>query len=338
MKPKETYFYELLIIDEAEKTDITSVKSLLMALSYSDRLWKKPQLKNSTIVDNTLSVSLDASIIQSSKSNEIAFKLLIESSNQMKLETFINSLVQHVKKKLLFSSIQIIKDGVAAAIVKKVEPLIEEADKIINDYLAKHETIKDVDWLVESSKELSEAKKIVESVRKVLAAITNEQGIKNKPLKVANKSSEPKNKTNEIPTLVLKKDIEAPKNSEIQEEIKKPTHVEVVEQKPVIIDVKPIEVANEVNSEPERIVKKDYSSEAFKMITEKELLEELKIAESTSNSFIDLKEFVNQVLAPKGFASGPTFSLARMMSGKGLVEIYDTKDATGMPVKAVKIQ
>ena len=74
------------------------------------------------------------------------------------------------------------------------------------------------------------------------------------------------------------------------------------------------------------------------MISEDDLLKELKMAESSSSSFIDLKVFVNEVLVPKGYASGPTFSLARMMSGKGLVSIYDTKDAQGMPTKAVKTQ
>lgn len=344
MKPKETYFYELLIIDEAAKTDIATVKSLLMALSYSDRLWKKPLVKNATITDSALSISLSASIVPLSKPNEAAFKLLIESANQEKLDTFINALVQHAKKKLLFSSIQVSKDGVAATIVKQVAPLIEETGKIISEYLAKHDTIKGIDWLVESSKELSEAKKLTDELKKVLTAITKEQGVKKASPKATTKKDKPArkvNKTTPRPALKTKTQVSPPKAAEPQEEpIQKTTQVEPQEQKTHEVDVKSIQMPTKAEPEPEPkpAAKKDYSNEAFKMITENELLDELKIAESSSNSFIDLKEFVTDVLVPKGYASGPTFSLARMMSGKGLVEIYDTRDAAGMPVKAVKIQ
>jgi uncharacterized protein with HEPN domain len=80
----------------------------------------------------------------------------------------------------------------------------------------------------------------------------------------------------------------------------------------------------------------------FEIISEEDLLSELKNAERTlkKNNFkyVGLKSFVTKLLGNKGYSFGPTYSLINILNDKGMVEIYDYIDDDGFVVKAVKLR
>lgn len=85
----------------------------------------------------------------------------------------------------------------------------------------------------------------------------------------------------------------------------------------------------------------DYSP--FEIITEEELLSELKRAQnsikrSSTMKYVGLKSFVTKVLGSKGYKFGPTYALINILRDKGIVDIYDIEDDYSFwPVKAVKL-
>ncbi len=79
----------------------------------------------------------------------------------------------------------------------------------------------------------------------------------------------------------------------------------------------------------------------LKIITEEEILEELKategIVEQTDMRYIGLKNFVTKILANKGYSIGPSYALVNILNDQGMVEIYDYIDPHNpYPVKAVR--
>jgi hypothetical protein len=79
----------------------------------------------------------------------------------------------------------------------------------------------------------------------------------------------------------------------------------------------------------------------LKIITEEEIIEELKstesIVEQTDMRYIGLKNFVTKILANKGYSIGPSYALVNILNDQGVVEIYDYIDPHNpYPVKAVR--
>jgi len=77
------------------------------------------------------------------------------------------------------------------------------------------------------------------------------------------------------------------------------------------------------------------------IITEKELLYELERAEGNISrknmTFVGLKSFVTNILAPKGYSYGPTYAQINVLKDKGLIELYDVENEySNWPVKAVR--
>jgi hypothetical protein len=81
---------------------------------------------------------------------------------------------------------------------------------------------------------------------------------------------------------------------------------------------------------------------SVKIISENELLRELKRAEETlkqrSLTFVGLKSFVTNILGPKGYSFGPIYAQINVLRDKGLIELYDIEDGefSVWPVKAVR--
>ena len=80
----------------------------------------------------------------------------------------------------------------------------------------------------------------------------------------------------------------------------------------------------------------------FIIITEEELLIELERAENNISrkkmTFVGLKSFVTNILAPKGYSFGPTYAQINVLKDKGLIELYDVdNEYSTWPVKAVRI-
>lgn len=79
----------------------------------------------------------------------------------------------------------------------------------------------------------------------------------------------------------------------------------------------------------------------FHIITEEEILQELKKAEDSLKSrnmtFVGLKSFVTNILGSKGYSYGPTYAKINVLKDKELIELYDVEDGYSVwPVKAIK--
>ena len=400
MKTKEIYSYEILIVDESGKAEITCEKSLLMAISYSDKLWNNAVLKPSSIEDKSLEIVLQSQKISSNDEN--AFIITLTSGSFDKIETFRIQLLTHLKKKLGFTTIKVLSDGISSKIALEIYPLIAEAENALRVFIAKYHlkntgiqwwksvassaTIKKINsrnkgqttlsQLVDMDISLADFEDLTElsntcisdanfkskwsELSSIRDQVLQNDFLTNKDFSSTKKTvnellkflSQNEQKVNSLKTSTVKstrtKKTE-PKKSILKKAINKtkkatPKKTQDIQPEPSKLEKVTEAVVEEIDNKSEVEVaettpqEKPKTNDSFKMITEEDLLKELRLAESSSTSFIDLKAFVNDVLVPKGYASGPTFSLARMMSGKGLVDIYDTKDETGMPIKAVKVQ
>lgn len=190
------------------------------------------------------------------------------------------------------------------------------------------------------SKDLEAARKIEKSISSVIGK-TNLKSVKpvsakaNEKKSIAKKTSaKPKAKStaaSKIKTQTKQKLASKPvvKAETIKEENKE------VSEKNASTSIKA--TAPKPKPEPAKKPESTKVSVGFEMITEGVLLEELKKAEQESvTAFIDLKAFVTETLSPKGYSTGPAYSIAKNMDQKGVLKIYDTKDDKGFTVKAVK--
>lgn len=80
---------------------------------------------------------------------------------------------------------------------------------------------------------------------------------------------------------------------------------------------------------------------SYEIITEDELLKELKRAEESLKfknlTFVGLKSFVTNILGPKGYSYGPTYAQINVLKDKEIIELYDIEDGySAWPVKAVR--
>ena len=57
---KETFNYELLVIDDTGKSEISTEKQLLQAISYSGKLWNDANITNNQIVDNKTGIIISS--------------------------------------------------------------------------------------------------------------------------------------------------------------------------------------------------------------------------------------------------------------------------------------
>ncbi len=423
MKTKETFTYELLIIADSDNDEITAVKSLLMGLSYSEKLWKKAEVKPHSIEDKQLDVALQ---VQKVESNENAFILNLSFGNQVKGFDFFSNLIDHLKEKLGFSDVKILSDGVTDKVAEEAYPLIREVEAAAKSHLQKA-NIKNhgLNWweemasselknTVQSRKEdLPEHLNLVESdfsftnytdlnsfvkeafpsnfysdwqtlanlrakvlnnafltlsdleetttlCKSLLNSIHSADSKLGNTLKAGKESSRPVKASSSVKKEPIKKEPVAAKQNivepiaekaivqekpvqeekapqpvaQVKEEVKAPEPVVEIKKEAPAPEPEPIAAP-----EPKKVVVEEEDDfDAFKMITEDKLIEELKNYEAGINGFVDLKQFVNEVLGKKGYMTSPTFSLAKSMSNSGKITIYDAKDERGSTVMAVKTQ
>lgn len=454
MKTKETYSFEILIIDQSGKSEITNTNSLVMGLSYSEKLWNKPQVKNTSksgsIEDKYLGVQVSVNKAAIPDETNSAFYLTVNCNNIDKGEAFREDLLNHIKEKLGFTNIRLVSDGISEKVSSGIAALILNAENAMRSFLSKY-FINDsgLDWweskapqhvrdkvnqrkekvfsdLIDSdiiltdfydltdiirdilpeedlkskweevvqtrekiqhhniyrSSDLEKAEKIINNL---LSLLSKKEGKiatgKPKASKNTRKAKKAETGTREPSPLGMQSSSPVPsghkKTNRISEE-KKKEEASLVDKNVAIKEEKsepPKEVNGQaekkqepevrkaqepkpvVQPEPEATIEKEEkkeeapapvqeekkpapapSSNGFSMISETDMLSELKTYESNAAGFVDLKKFVSEVLQPKGYAAGPAFSLARVMEGKGMVQIYDTKDDKGFPVKAIKTQ
>lgn len=175
MKKKE-FTFELLCI---EPEDIKNDSAFSKALSFSDSLWKSKEpteKKDKDLFTILEQVDLDITlkIMTLDTSNmftdyiETAFIIKIYSDSFDELEEFRIRILKHLKTKLKFAHIRVLRDDISNYIANKLYPKINEVEHLLRRYLIKFFIQRvGIDWWEVSANEKMLAKvKIREKDRK----------------------------------------------------------------------------------------------------------------------------------------------------------------------------
>ena len=146
------FIFEVLVIDKSGQTSISKAESLQDGLAYSEKLWKKKEIVSTTkLVDSEQEIELVIHPIdtQSSLTDliEAGFVLRAKSSNFENLERFRHPFLVHLKGKLSFTNVRILRDDISTKIANDIYPLINQVENILRRYLILFFTLKiGVDW------------------------------------------------------------------------------------------------------------------------------------------------------------------------------------------------
>jgi hypothetical protein len=152
---EDNYIFEILAIDKNGQTSITTGESLIYGLLFSESLWKKKEVikigETQRIVDSEQHLELKfQSVDTSSTLNDLieaAFVIRIKGSNYLELENFRFNFLVHLRRKLNFTNIRILRDDVSTKISNEIYPLINQVENLLRRYLVKFFTQKiGVDW------------------------------------------------------------------------------------------------------------------------------------------------------------------------------------------------
>ena len=350
--------YEVLISDQSGSTEIASVKSLAMGLSYSDKLWKEVELKDqASISDNQLGISLHLTKVGD------AFLIKVTGKDIASLAAFRKPLATHVFDRLKFTNINLIKDEVVQFLENTLYPQIKNVESALKGVLSikmvqeygvnwwesmlpkelevKKDTFANKGLYVLSFDELtilflekdisSKVFKTNDVAKKWKNLFDIQQKLVNAEAFTSKEVEEVKILTDDLQTLisgqVSKTTLEIKRTEVNNVEVKKEqSKVETVEK----------EVKVSVKETPKAEEKSKPKNDMSEFISEQELIKELKIAESKDTSFVNLKMFVMEDLVNKGYAFGPAYSLSKNLDENGKVEIYDAKDENGAMIKAIR--
>lgn len=156
MNTATEYLFEILIIDKDGESQITTENALVHALLGSDNLWKKPKEDNTelgckTIVDTGLDVNVGFLVVDTKSVLtdfvESAFILQVKSKTFESLEAFRKPLLIHLRKRLSFNNIRILKDDISTQIANNIYPLVNNVENTLRRFIALFFTQKiGVDW------------------------------------------------------------------------------------------------------------------------------------------------------------------------------------------------
>lgn len=151
----ENYIFELLAIDKDGAASITREDSLVRALLFSEDLWieaKEEKIDGvSRIYDKEQGVEVKYQIIDATsilnESISSAFTIKIKCDDFNVLEAFRNDFLVHLKSKLKFSNIRILKDDITSSFSVKLFPLINKLENLLRSFIIKFNTQKvGLDW------------------------------------------------------------------------------------------------------------------------------------------------------------------------------------------------
>lgn len=131
--------FEVLIVDQSGKSEITTVKSLVHGISYSEKLWKNPAINadESAIDDKEAGVTLHVSKLPLSSGQSPAFLLAAGSNDFRLLETFREKLLNHVLQKLGFGTSRVLVDFVSESIALDIFCLLKKVENATRGYVLK---------------------------------------------------------------------------------------------------------------------------------------------------------------------------------------------------------
>lgn len=147
---KESFCFEVLIIDPDGKSEIQSPNSLLHGLLSTDKLWsdaKQGKEKDAiTIKDNEILVKIKPSSVLDDII-ESAFMIQIKSSDFGRIEKFRYPFLIHLRNRLNFTHIRLLTDDVSTKISNDLYPIVNELENSLRRYISKFFTQKiGVDW------------------------------------------------------------------------------------------------------------------------------------------------------------------------------------------------
>lgn len=151
----KSFVFEILVIDKNGQTSITTGESLVYGLLFSESLWKKKEVikigDTQKIVDNEQKVELKFQPVDTSSTLndliEAAFVIRIKGDSYSELETFRLNFLVHLRRKLNFTNIRILRDDISTKISNEIYPLINQVENLLRRYLVKFFTQKiGVDW------------------------------------------------------------------------------------------------------------------------------------------------------------------------------------------------
>jgi hypothetical protein len=381
MKSKDNSIIEFLALADASQSDISSVRSMLMGISYSDKIWQNPTITDSSVTDNDLGLEVhiekeDLGIGGSSA----AFKVTIQGADTDKVQDFESKLVHHIQEKLGFPKCSVLVHESSDKIAAEIQPIIlglenklrtalgtyflktvgvewweATASKNVKEKVQSRSGLLQVDALLNANLTLTDAYDLGElldatdhkefsadwtNVLLLKAKLDFQYPFTNDDLQSA--KSLAKSVTSIINQLTSGKfkNIASAENPVVE---KKETPVA---EKPVKKEApKKVEAVKTDAPKKEEPVKKAAPAKkevvkdddfGFKIISEKELLKEISEAIESASGDLDLRTFIKEVSGVKGYAKGPTYSLAKSLNEKGLIELYDGKDESGGTIEAVK--
>lgn len=410
MKTKENYHFEFLAIDNSGKSEIESTRSMLMGLSYSDKIWENPSLSSTGVDDKDLGIAIKVQKVAVDGKNVNAFSIKVKSTKPQKAESFKTQLVAHLKDKLGFDQCTMLIDETSQKALVEMRPVVTELEDAMRVALGKFlvdkqgaswwknaapanvqrrvkvridkfnishaleanitltdaqdltdiiianikdKTVND-NWLalMELREKLSfhfpftnddvqQFKVLTKAIKQTISQLENGIITAVAPVPTKQKNAKPpkaKSKTTAKKKPSVKKATPTKAKPAIVAEKPSPTKEEKVVE-PKAEEPKAVPQAEEkeiVAAAPAPKPKVNNNDFAYNIISEADLLSEIKAAEVHESGFIDLKELVTTVIGPKGYATGPTYSMARNLNDKGILEIYDAKDEKGFTVQAVR--
>lgn len=137
----ETYEYELLVIDDTGKSEITTEKQLLQALSYSGKLWENSNIDNKQIEDSELKIKLkvksaDLTGALTELEYSAVFFITVKGESFDSLEKFRKNLLVHLRK-LGFQHTRILKDDISTKLAIDLYPLLNKIENCLRSFLVK---------------------------------------------------------------------------------------------------------------------------------------------------------------------------------------------------------
>jgi hypothetical protein len=371
MEAKENTILEFLALADINQSDISSVRSMILGISYSDKIWKTPNISDNSVVDNDLKFE-----VQIEKENlgtddaTVAFKVTINNKGNEDIHAFQNKLVQHIQEKLGFSKCSVLVHESSDKVAKTIQPLLLELEIGMRSALGNHFVkTNGINWWNEIASEnlkqkidkrseslqlnnlmsanltLTDSHDLGELLRATdfdsyTAEWDNAIDLKNKlefqypfTQKDLSDSKElTKRLKNIISDLKSGKAIATALTKEVPEIKQKEIKKSIEEEKEI-----PNPIVEAAKKEIETPKTKD-DNFSFNIITEEQLLSELQSVPKLESGYVNLKDFVNNIIKPKGFVTGPTYSLAKNMDKKGLVELHEIKDEQGLIVQGIRIK
>lgn len=162
----EEYTFELIVIDKNGQTSITAADSLIHGLLFSEKLWKKPEtqevngVKKICDTDQCIEIKIQPVDTSSTLNDliEVAFLIKIKGTDFKQIERFRYQFLIHLKGKLQFTNIRILRDDVSTRIANEIYPLINRVENLLRRYIIKFFIQKiGVDWWdVTAPKSMSE--------------------------------------------------------------------------------------------------------------------------------------------------------------------------------------